>query len=191
MLHVCWESCFQIVGTYKPKFQLKETLISGVKPQQPTFSQDKRLYGVPKSFEAPSPDSVLECRPSSSACKTVLFGTEITIPVRTRTKWSWSGLTTNPWSKSLLLIPLQNVKKKMRNFLQHDVNETKKCTHCEITKNPQWTEGPMGPKTLFNACGVWYGSGRLFPEYRQAASPTFVLSLHSNSHRMVVEMSHG
>ncbi|KAM0065293.1 putative transcription factor C2C2-GATA family [Helianthus debilis subsp. tardiflorus] len=188
MLHVCWEFSFQNVGTYEPKFQLKETLISGVKPQQPTFSQDKSLYGVPKSFEAPSPDSVLERRTLSSACKTILFGTETTIPVRTRTKRSWSGLITNPWSKSLLLIPLQNKKKKRRNFLQHDVNKTKKCTHCEITNTPQWREGPMGLKTLCNACGVRYRSGRLFPEYRPAASPTFVPSLHSNSHRKVVEM---
>ncbi|CAK9165189.1 unnamed protein product [Ilex paraguariensis] len=65
---------------------------------------------------------------------------------------------------------------------------TKKCTHCQVTKTPQWREGPMGPKTLCNACGVRYRSGRLFPEYRPAASPTFVPSLHSNSHRRVIEM---
>ncbi|KAK6163335.1 hypothetical protein DH2020_000199 [Rehmannia glutinosa] len=64
----------------------------------------------------------------------------------------------------------------------------KKCTHCEVTKTPQWREGPLGPKTLCNACGVRYRSGRLFPEYRPAASPTFVPSLHSNSHKKVIEM---
>ncbi|KAL4278229.1 hypothetical protein GQ457_03G043840 [Hibiscus cannabinus] len=63
-----------------------------------------------------------------------------------------------------------------------------KCMHCEITETPQWREGPMGPKTLCNACGVRYRSGRLFPEYRPAASPTFTPSLHSNSHKKVVEM---
>ncbi|KAI3676953.1 hypothetical protein L1987_86569 [Smallanthus sonchifolius] len=175
------------VGTCEPKFQPKETLKSQLKPHQPTFSQEK-LYRVPKSFEAPSPDSVLERHTSSSASKTVSFGTEITVPVRARTKRSWSGLTTNPWSKSLLLVPFQKVKSKRRNLPQHDVNEIKKCTHCEITKTPQWREGPMGPKTLCNACGVRYRSGRLFPEYRPAASPTFIRSLHSNSHRKVVEM---
>lgn len=46
----------------------------------------------------------------------------------------------------------------------------------------------MGPKTLCNACGVRYRSGRLLPEYRPAASPTFIPSLHSNSHKKVVEM---
>lgn len=64
----------------------------------------------------------------------------------------------------------------------------RKCMHCEITKTPQWRAGPMGPKTLCNACGVRYKSGRLFPEYRPAASPTFVPSIHSNSHKKVVEM---
>ncbi|CAJ1947936.1 unnamed protein product [Sphenostylis stenocarpa] len=64
----------------------------------------------------------------------------------------------------------------------------RKCLHCEITKTPQWRAGPMGPKTLCNACGVRYKSGRLFPEYRPAASPTFCAALHSNSHKKVLEM---
>ncbi|KAL8199601.1 hypothetical protein R6Q57_013169 [Mikania cordata] len=67
-------------------------------------------------------------------------------------------------------------------------HEVRKCMHCEITKTPQWRAGPLGPKTLCNACGVRYKSGRLFPEYRPAASPTFVPCLHSNSHKKVVEM---
>ncbi|KAK8662288.1 hypothetical protein V6N13_091872 [Hibiscus sabdariffa] len=64
----------------------------------------------------------------------------------------------------------------------------RKCMHCEITKTPQWRAGPMGPKTLCNACGVRYKSGRLFPEYRPAASPTFIPAIHSNSHKKVLEM---
>lgn len=46
----------------------------------------------------------------------------------------------------------------------------------------------MGSKTLCNACGVRYKSGRLVPEYRPAASPTFVSTEHSNSHRKVLEI---
>uniref|UniRef100_A0A1J3CQN7 GATA transcription factor n=1 Tax=Noccaea caerulescens TaxID=107243 RepID=A0A1J3CQN7_NOCCA len=67
-------------------------------------------------------------------------------------------------------------------------NPVRKCMHCEVTKTPQWRLGPMGPKTLCNACGVRYKSGRLFPEYRPAASPTFTPALHSNSHKKVAEM---
>ncbi|KAJ0970546.1 hypothetical protein J5N97_018505 [Dioscorea zingiberensis] len=64
----------------------------------------------------------------------------------------------------------------------------RRCTHCASEKTPQWRTGPMGPKTLCNACGVRYKSGRLVPEYRPAASPTFVLTQHSNSHRKVLEL---
>ncbi|XP_051133488.1 GATA transcription factor 1 [Andrographis paniculata] len=64
----------------------------------------------------------------------------------------------------------------------------RRCLHCQSDKTPQWRAGPMGPKTLCNACGVRYKSGRLLPEYRPASSPTFSSKLHSNSHRKVVEM---
>ncbi|KAJ6435084.1 hypothetical protein OIU84_000338 [Salix udensis] len=64
----------------------------------------------------------------------------------------------------------------------------RRCLHCATDKTPQWRTGPMGPKTLCNACGVRYKSGRLVPEYRPAASPTFVLTKHSNSHRKVLEL---
>ncbi|XP_073156630.1 GATA transcription factor 1-like [Henckelia pumila] len=64
----------------------------------------------------------------------------------------------------------------------------RRCFHCQADKTPQWRAGPMGPKTLCNACGVRYKSGRLLPEYRPASSPTFSGLLHSNSHRKVVEM---
>uniref|UniRef100_A0A7C9D0X1 GATA transcription factor n=1 Tax=Opuntia streptacantha TaxID=393608 RepID=A0A7C9D0X1_OPUST len=66
--------------------------------------------------------------------------------------------------------------------------EVRRCLHCAAEKTPQWRTGPMGPKTLCNACGVRYKSGRLVPEYRPAASPTFVSTKHSNSHRKVVEL---
>ncbi|KAF7837368.1 GATA transcription factor 1 [Senna tora] len=64
----------------------------------------------------------------------------------------------------------------------------RKCQHCGAEKTPQWRAGPLGPKTLCNACGVRYKSGRLVPEYRPASSPTFCSELHSNSHRKVMEM---
>uniref|UniRef100_A0A2P2JWN6 Uncharacterized protein MANES_09G142600 n=1 Tax=Rhizophora mucronata TaxID=61149 RepID=A0A2P2JWN6_RHIMU len=66
--------------------------------------------------------------------------------------------------------------------------QPRRCTHCLAQKTPQWRAGPLGPKTLCNACGVRYKSGRLLPEYRPAKSPTFVSHLHSNSHKKVLEM---
>ncbi|KAM3356811.1 hypothetical protein BC332_06564 [Capsicum chinense] len=67
-------------------------------------------------------------------------------------------------------------------------NIGRKCQHCGADQTPQWRAGPLGPKTLCNACGVRYKSGRLLPEYRPANSPTFSPSVHSNSHRKVLEM---
>jgi hypothetical protein len=64
----------------------------------------------------------------------------------------------------------------------------RRCSHCGVQKTPQWRAGPEGAKTLCNACGVRFKSGRLLPEYRPACSPTFVGDLHSNSHRKVLEM---
>ncbi|KAB1222757.1 GATA transcription factor 4 [Morella rubra] len=62
----------------------------------------------------------------------------------------------------------------------------RRCTHCQSEKTPQWREGPLGPGTLCNACGVRYRSGRLLPEYRPAASPTFNGNEHSNFHKHVL-----
>ncbi|KAK1284087.1 GATA transcription factor 4 [Acorus calamus] len=64
----------------------------------------------------------------------------------------------------------------------------RRCTHCEVEETPQWRAGPYGPKTLCNACGVRYKSGRLVPEYRPANSPTFSSEKHSNSHRKILAM---
>lgn len=66
--------------------------------------------------------------------------------------------------------------------------QPRKCSHCGVTKTPQWRAGPLGAKTLCNACGVRYKSGRLLPEYRPACSPTFSTEIHSNNHRKVLEM---
>ncbi|KAK9062032.1 hypothetical protein SSX86_019216 [Deinandra increscens subsp. villosa] len=62
------------------------------------------------------------------------------------------------------------------------------CSHCLVQKTPQWRAGPLGAKTLCNACGVRFKSGRLLPEYRPACSPTFSSEVHSNNHRKVLEM---
>ncbi|XP_042446674.1 GATA transcription factor 9-like [Zingiber officinale] len=67
-------------------------------------------------------------------------------------------------------------------------SEGRRCLHCQTDKTPQWRSGPEGPKTLCNACGMRFKSGRLVPEYRPASSPTFVGSHHSNSHRKVLEL---
>ncbi|WOH07186.1 hypothetical protein DCAR_0626615 [Daucus carota subsp. sativus] len=74
------------------------------------------------------------------------------------------------------------------NQNQNQQQQPRRCTHCLSQRTPQWRTGPLGPKTLCNACGVRFKSGRLLPEYRPAKSPTFVSYKHSNSHKKVLEM---
>ncbi|KAK8630054.1 hypothetical protein V6N13_078865 [Hibiscus sabdariffa] len=94
------------------------------------------------------------------------------------------------WSTRVLqLNPKPTGQKKRENTKPNSESSSgRKCLHCASDKTPQWRTGPMGPKTLCNACGVRYKSGRLVPEYRPAASPTFVSTKHSNSHRKVLEL---
>ncbi|XP_076940328.1 GATA transcription factor 11-like [Bidens hawaiensis] len=166
--------------------QEQNVMISQLR-QKPAYVESNKLYPLQVPFEAPSPNSVLESRSSSSNNKGVSFGTEIPVPVRIRAKRMRP--TTNPWLMSHFMgHPNKGKKIHVETKRSVEVPGIKKCAHCEITKTPQWREGPMGPKTLCNACGVRYRSGRLYPEYRPALSPTFVPSLHSNSHRKVIEM---
>ncbi|XP_051119215.1 GATA transcription factor 12-like [Andrographis paniculata] len=84
--------------------------------------------------------------------------------------------------------PKKAAKRSKKETPNAGDGEGRRCLHCATDKTPQWRTGPMGPKTLCNACGVRYKSGRLVPEYRPAASPTFVMTKHSNSHRKVLEL---
>ncbi|KAK4780178.1 hypothetical protein SAY87_016284 [Trapa incisa] len=144
--------------------------------------------------------SVLERGHTWPSHNPVHFGIRFFVPVKRARSKRLRPPTLNPRLTSIPFISCSEKRKGKRKNLSvildsGNNNEssllssgTRKCSHCEVTKTPQWREGPMGPKTLCNACGVRYRSGRLFPEYRPAASPTFVASMHSNSHKKVVEM---
>lgn len=166
------------------------------------------------TFQSQSPVSVLESSSSSLARKSLLKPYTAKRPRSKRARpsgvspwlllpplFSTSSIKTHDAGKTKESrkksphLPLAKQTKEDSPFQSSEpanaaaqLRLTKKCTHCEITKTPQWREGPLGPKTLCNACGVRYRSGRLFPEYRPAASPTFVPTLHSNSHKKVIEM---
>ena len=65
----------------------------------------------------------------------------------------------------------------------------RRCTRCATEKTPQWREGPEGPRTLCNACGLVFRKRRLLPEYRPANSPAFSPPLlHSNIYSRPLEM---
>ncbi|XP_020259432.1 GATA transcription factor 9-like, partial [Asparagus officinalis] len=119
------------------------------------------------------------------------------VPAKTRSKrsranpsnWASQIPILNPTQLSPSSSSSSDLGTNTRHPIIPDVSDgVRRCLHCGSDKTPQWRMGPMGPKTLCNACGVRYKSGRLVPEYRPAASPTFVVSEHSNSHRKVVEL---
>ncbi|OIW17009.1 hypothetical protein TanjilG_00149 [Lupinus angustifolius] len=118
---------------------------------------------------------------------------ETPLPGKARSKRSRAA--PGDWSKRLvhLVTPPKTKEEESLNLNTNNNNNSvecsgRKCLHCGADKTPQWRTGPMGPKTLCNACGVRFKSGRLVPEYRPAASPTFVSTKHSNSHRKVMEL---
>ncbi|PIA64747.1 hypothetical protein AQUCO_00100309v1 [Aquilegia coerulea] len=139
-----------------------------------------------------------------------IFAADVSVPGKARSKrsravpcnWSSRLLVLSPTtSSSKIDIPApsnstgkKTIKAKLKNKEVSDNvtgggnGDGRRCLHCATDKTPQWRTGPLGPKTLCNACGVRFKSGRLVPEYRPAASPTFQLTQHSNSHRKVLEL---
>lgn len=91
-----------------------------------------------------------------------------------------------PRSKRRLKQRAWPMKDFVFSALQNHEFRKRICTHCQIDKTPQWRIGPLGPKTLCNACGVRYNTGRLLPEYRPAASPSFDQNKHSNLHKQIL-----
>ncbi|XP_027361741.1 GATA transcription factor 5-like isoform X2 [Abrus precatorius] len=101
---------------------------------------------------------------------------------------SSTATTATSSSSSSSSFPSMKKPKKKTSSESATTQAPRRCSHCGVQKTPQWRTGPLGPKTLCNACGVRYKSGRLLPEYRPACSPTFSSELHSNHHRKVLEM---
>ncbi|GKC60781.1 GATA transcription factor 5-like protein [Tanacetum coccineum] len=111
---------------------------------------------------------------------------------------SSSSCTSNPWlflhdslsnQTAESFLGRKPVKRQKRTLTGPvEPVQPRRCSHCGVQKTPQWRTGPLGAKTLCNACGVRFKSGRLLPEYRPACSPTFSSEVHSNNHRKVLEM---
>ncbi|XWS16307.1 hypothetical protein CRYUN_Cryun34aG0073800 [Craigia yunnanensis] len=158
-----------------------------------SFSTDQNLQSNLQIFatsKSPTPES------SSSSTRpdflprsptNPIFQHDTPLPGKARSKRSRAAPF--DWSTRLLhLTPKSTGQKKRENPSSNSESPDRKCLHCAAEKTPQWRTGPMGPKTLCNACGVRYKSGRLVPEYRPASSPTFMSTKHSNSHRKVLEL---
>ncbi|KAI7753469.1 hypothetical protein M8C21_001767 [Ambrosia artemisiifolia] len=164
-----------------------------------TFTQDsfstvdvQNLHIIPTGKKSPATDTSSTTTTTTTTVpyriNSQIFQNNVFVPGKARSKRSRTA--PYDWTSRILHLkqPLPN---KTTAFERREVQETSvvmKCLHCGSEKTPQWRTGPLGPKTLCNACGVRYKSGRLVPEYRPAASPTFVSAKHSNSHRKVMEI---
>ncbi|PIN07650.1 GATA-4/5/6 transcription factor [Handroanthus impetiginosus] len=140
-------------------------------------SKSLRSKGRPWSLASPPLSAVMDSSstPSSSYGSSPLSPLVFLNPVHDT---EWFSSVEKPPAK----------KQKRKPEAETGSISGRRCTHCHVQKTPQWRTGPLGPKTLCNACGVRFKSGRLFPEYRPACSPTFSQEMHSNSHRKVLEM---
>ncbi|KAL4560293.1 hypothetical protein LXL04_032443 [Taraxacum kok-saghyz] len=191
-----WLSNF-VEESFSSEDMAKLQLISGVKAQPDDSSETHQFQ-----------------QETINRANNGIFNTDMAVPGKARTKRSraapcnWTsrllvlsptstGATSTISSESESDIASNSIWKnaakasvKKKEVYENTTNngEGRKCLHCATDKTPQWRSGPLGPKTLCNACGVRYKSGRLVPEYRPAASPTFVLTKHSNSHRKVLEL---
>ncbi|KAL0031429.1 hypothetical protein WJX77_000042 [Trebouxia sp. C0004] len=53
-----------------------------------------------------------------------------------------------------LLFNSNKLKREQQNYGGANTHSKKPCTSCGTISTPQWREGPCGPRTLCNACGV-------------------------------------
>eukprot|EP01018_Ginkgo_biloba_P020579 Gb_13387 [translate_table: standard] len=178
-------------------------------PSTCALSPTKHAAQENQCIKQSSPVSVLE---STGNDRTWILGPRILVPGRARSKRSRSSnfsFYNKPSfeSRPTVLVdfflqscsrveaslhssrpPAKKAKKGSQIKTAQDGSQARRCSHCLVQKTPQWRTGPLGPKTLCNACGVRFKSGRLLPEYRPALSPTFSNEIHSNCHRKVVEI---
>ncbi|KAI3759707.1 hypothetical protein L6452_07718 [Arctium lappa] len=164
-----------------------------------SFSSDdlRNLQLISAANKAPATDTSYsdDTAPKtlgSNRVNSPIFQTDVLVPGKIRSKRSRAAPC--DWSSRLILVKSASstdvnlTSATATATVDGSENSVRRCLHCGSDKTPQWRRGPMGPKTLCNACGVRYKSGRLVPEYRPAASPSFVPAKHSNSHRKVMEL---
>lgn len=187
-----------------------EPLPAGVLLQNPTSREDRSEPESESSgssrpgFATPLPSKARSKRPRSGGRAWSLGVPSLAEPSSSSSSSTTasSPLLASPWfahlnrSRSLEPVepepweakPPMKKQKSKPAAASETAGPARRCSHCGVQKTPQWRAGPNGAKTLCNACGVRFKSGRLYPEYRPACSPTFSSELHSNHHRKVLEM---
>ena len=164
------------------------SLLYPVRPEQaktwaepePRACSPKKTPRFPSETKVPTKARTTKTRkPNARACSFIS-----PLPSRPSSPSSCSSVASSTAQQP----PAKRQKKRAEAQQEGGAQFQRRCSHCHVQKTPQWRTGPLGAKTLCNACGVRYKSGRLFAEYRPACSPTFSCDIHSNSHRKVLEI---
>ena len=71
-----------------------------------------------------------------------------------------------PAEKAKLAVPMKRVSAAAAAS-----EELRSCTNCGRYKTPQWRIGPLGPKSLCNACGVHYRKFKQLPKFNVTFKP--------------------
>ncbi|KAL3527170.1 hypothetical protein ACH5RR_011826 [Cinchona calisaya] len=180
----------------EPEIRMVETKPSFTTPVQ-TKARTKRARSGGRVWSLGSPSLTDSSSSSTSSSSTTTSSSSPLPPCNPWLVYTNPSQCQTQTAESLLGKPPAKKQKKkpvMAEFAAGGgyggagAQQPRRCSHCGVQKTPQWRAGPHGAKTLCNACGVRFKSGRLLPEYRPVCSPTFSSDLHSNNHRKVMEM---
>eukprot|EP00249_Psilotum_nudum_P004155 c17697_g1_i2 orf=1-843(-) len=152
-----------------------------------TEGEQKKLRAANQQCQSESPVSVLESRGCFS--KPGSYSRELTVRGRARSKrfrsgvsiWNTSILSavdssslalrssstgtvtsvSQSWEVDLFpdSVPSKAIKCNLSEPKNGQDPSQRRCLHCGSQRTPQWRAGPLGRKTLCNACGVRYKSG--------------------------------
>ncbi|VFQ93457.1 unnamed protein product [Cuscuta campestris] len=170
--------------------------LTGKLPPAPSGGKNRRQTEIPVR-EKPPVQTKARSKRARTGVRVWLSGSQSLTESSTESSSTMSSSPPHPYfahpnpgraSERLVGIPPAKKQRKKAPPPPPGALQPRRCNHCGVQKTPQWRAGPLGAKTLCNACGVRYKSGRLLPEYRPACSPTFSSQLHSNNHRKVMEM---
>eukprot|EP00127_Corallochytrium_limacisporum_P000917 Clim_evm1s33 gene=Clim_evmTU1s33 len=132
------------------KAQVSAQLVAQKQQQQraavnrvPSLSMPQNPAGFGQNFNPQSPGSMLN-RMNRMALSNPGTG-----------QFTAGGMQSNnlPWSTGAGLSSQKGPARKSGGMKP---NQDKACSECHTTQSPEWRRGPLGPKTMCNACGLRY-----------------------------------
>eukprot|EP00210_Caulerpa_lentillifera_P006309 g6026.t1 len=81
---------------------------------------------------------------------------ELDVEVNSKPQSNWTGRQSTRKTQCTRSV----TRRKRKPMTSSQSSFSRRCNSCGVTKTPQWREGPDGPRTLCNACGVRYSRER-------------------------------